>query len=95
MIVDHAFVPRSQPSVRTRHEDIDIVLMRQNTEGEYAQLEHESVPGVVESLKIATVPHCDRLCRSVLCIARNQDCTTCFYCTVTRLTGRERMAGRK
>jgi len=54
---------RSQPSVRTRHEDIDIVLMRQNTEGEYAQLEHESVPGVVESLKIATVPHCDRLCR--------------------------------
>merc|ERR1719220_2296778 len=54
---------KSQPGVKTRHEDIDIVLMRQNTEGEYAQLEHESVPGVVESLKIATVPHCDRLCR--------------------------------
>ena len=54
---------KSQPGVRTRHEDIDIVLMRMNTEGEYAQLEHESVPGVVESLKIVTEPHCERLCR--------------------------------
>ena len=34
-----------------------------NTEGEYAQLEHESVPGVVESLKIVPEPHCERLCR--------------------------------
>ena len=54
---------QSQPGIRTRHEDIDIVLMRMNTEGEYAQLEHESVPGVVESLKIVTEPHCERLCR--------------------------------
>ena len=54
---------KSQPGVKTRHEDIDIVLMRMNTEGEYAQLEHESVPGVVESLKIMTESHCERLCR--------------------------------
>jgi len=54
---------QSQTGVKTRHEDIDIVLMRMNTEGEYAQLEHESVPGVVESLKIVTEPHCERLCR--------------------------------
>merc|ERR1740119_37661 len=54
---------KSQPGVKTRHEDIDIVLMRQNTEGEYAMLEHENVPGVVESLKIVTEPHCERLCR--------------------------------
>jgi len=54
---------KSHPGVRTRHEDIDIVLMRQNTEGEYAMLEHENVPGVVESLKIVTEPHCERLCR--------------------------------
>merc|ERR1711936_769478 len=37
---------KSQPGVLTRHEDIDIVLMRQNTGGEYTQLEHENVPGV-------------------------------------------------
>jgi isocitrate dehydrogenase (NAD+) len=49
--------------VKTRHEDIDIVLMRQNTEGEYAMMEHESVPGVVESLKIMTDEHAERLCR--------------------------------
>merc|ERR1711976_541150 len=54
---------KSQLGVKTRHEDIDIVLMRMNTEGEYAQLEHESVPGVVESLKIMTESHTERLCR--------------------------------
>merc|ERR1712032_1005275 len=54
---------RSQPGVTTRHEDIDIVMMRQNTEGEYAMMEHENVPGVVESLKIMTDQHAERLCR--------------------------------
>jgi len=63
----------SQPGVKTRHEDIDIVLMRMNTEGEYAQLEHESVPGVVESLKIVTEPHCERLCRYAFQWARDND----------------------
>merc|ERR1712055_1181348 len=43
--------------------DIDIVMMRQNTEGEYAMMEHENVPGVVESLKIMTDQHAERLCR--------------------------------
>eukprot|EP00092_Neocalanus_flemingeri_P010097 GFUD01010881.1.p1 GENE.GFUD01010881.1~~GFUD01010881.1.p1 ORF type:complete len:376 (-),score=99.75 GFUD01010881.1:148-1275(-) len=54
---------KSHQGVKTRHEDIDIVLMRQNTQGEYAMLEHENVPGVVESLKIVTEPQCERLCR--------------------------------
>ena len=54
---------KSQPGVETRHKDIDIVLMRQNTEGEYTQLEHESVPGVVECLKIQVQENCERLCR--------------------------------
>ena len=34
----HAF---SIPGVKTRHEDIDIVIVRENTEGEYSGLEHE------------------------------------------------------
>lgn len=42
------------PGVETRHKDIDIVIIRENTEGEYSGLEHSVVPGVVESLKIIT-----------------------------------------
>ncbi|XP_073150209.1 isocitrate dehydrogenase [NAD] regulatory subunit 1, mitochondrial [Henckelia pumila] len=38
----------------TRHHDVDIVVIRENTEGEYSGLEHEVVPGVVESLKVIT-----------------------------------------
>ena len=32
---------RSQPGIQTRHQDIDIIIIRENTEGEYSQLEHE------------------------------------------------------
>ena len=42
---------------------MDITVIRQNTEGEYAMLEHENVPGVVESLKIVTEASTERLCR--------------------------------
>jgi len=54
---------KSYPGIKTRHQNIDIVVMRQNTEGEYAMLEHESVSGVVESLKIITKASTERLCR--------------------------------
>jgi len=43
------------PGIPIRHSNnIDILIIRENTEGEYSSLEHESVPGVVESLKIIT-----------------------------------------
>lgn len=42
------------PGLPTRHQNVDIVVIRENTEGEYAGLEHEVVPGVVESLKVIT-----------------------------------------
>ena len=42
------------PSVPSRYENIDIVIVRENTEDLYSGLEHEVVPGVVESLKIIT-----------------------------------------
>ncbi|XP_063102652.1 isocitrate dehydrogenase [NAD] subunit gamma, mitochondrial isoform X4 [Cavia porcellus] len=45
---------KSLPGVVTRHKDVDILIVRENTEGEYSSLEHESVAGVVESLKIIT-----------------------------------------
>lgn len=42
------------PGVKGRLEGIDFALVRENTEGEYSGLEHQSYPGVVESLKIMT-----------------------------------------
>ncbi|XP_064632371.1 isocitrate dehydrogenase [NAD] subunit gamma, mitochondrial-like [Lineus longissimus] len=50
----HIIHVKNIPGVATRHDNIDIVMIRENTEGEYANLEHENVPGVVESLKIIT-----------------------------------------
>lgn len=40
------------PGLPTRHDNVDIVVIRENTEGEYSGLEHEVSPGVVESLKV-------------------------------------------
>jgi len=46
-----------------RHDGINIVVIREQTEGEYSALEHESVPGVVESLKITTRAKCERIAK--------------------------------
>lgn len=44
----------SMSGLPTRHKDVDIVVIRENTEGEYSGLEHEVVPDVIESLKVIT-----------------------------------------
>lgn len=61
---------RSQPGINTRHKNIDIVLIRQNTEGEYSCLEHENVKGVVESLKIITQSKSEQIARYAFEYAR-------------------------
>lgn len=45
---------KNLPGVKSRFENVDVVLIRENTEDLYSGLEHEVVPGVVESLKIIT-----------------------------------------
>jgi isocitrate dehydrogenase (NAD+) len=45
---------KNMPGVQSRFQDVDVVLVRENTEDLYSGLEHEVVPGVVESLKIIT-----------------------------------------
>lgn len=47
----HAF---SIPGIKTRHEKLNIIIIRENTEGEYSGLEHEVYPGVIESIKVIT-----------------------------------------
>src|SRR5256714_4745976 len=61
---------RSMPNIRTRYEDIDLVVVRENTEDLYSGLEHEVVPGVVESLKIITERASTRIARFAFEYAR-------------------------
>ena len=42
----------NSPGVKSRFENVDLVIVRENTEDLYSGLEHEIVPGIVESLKI-------------------------------------------
>jgi isocitrate dehydrogenase (NAD+) len=61
---------RSLPTIRTRFDDVDLVVVRENTEGLYKGLEHEVVPGVVESLKIITAAASTRIARFAFEYAR-------------------------
>ncbi|XP_057306461.1 isocitrate dehydrogenase [NAD] subunit beta, mitochondrial-like [Hydractinia symbiolongicarpus] len=54
---------KSVPGIKTRHDDIDIVVIRENTEGEYTSLEHESVPGVIEMIKVITRTKSERIAK--------------------------------
>jgi isocitrate dehydrogenase (NAD+) len=45
---------KNLPGVKSRYADVNLVIVRENTEDLYAGLEHQVVPGVVESLKIIT-----------------------------------------
>ena len=54
---------RSLPGVRCLYPDISITLIRENTEDLYAGIEHEIVPGVVESLKLITRDASTRIAR--------------------------------
>ncbi len=54
---------RTLPGVPHRFDDVDLVVVRENTEGLYSGLEHVVVPGVVESLKIITERASTRIAR--------------------------------
>src|SRR5438309_5098599 len=61
---------KNLPGVKSRFENVDIVLVRENTEDLYSGLEHEVVPGVVESLKIITERASTRIARFAFEYAR-------------------------
>jgi isocitrate dehydrogenase (NAD+) len=54
---------RSLNGVKTRYEDVDMIIVRENTEGLYSGIENEVVPGVVTSLKVASQAACMRIAR--------------------------------
>ncbi len=61
---------RSMPNIITKFENIDLIVVRENTEDLYSGLEHEVVPGVVESLKIITERASTRIARFAFEYAR-------------------------
>jgi isocitrate dehydrogenase (NAD+) len=61
---------RNLPSVRSRFDQVDLVIVRENTEDLYAGLEHEVVRGVVESLKIITADASTKIARFAFEYAR-------------------------
>src|ERR1700733_5937037 len=61
---------RNLPGLETRYPDVDLIIVRENTEGEYVGLEHEVVPGVVESLKIITEKGSTRIAKFAFEYAR-------------------------
>jgi len=52
---------KSIPGLATRFEGVDLVLVRENTEGLYSGLEHRVAPGIVESIKVMTERACTRI----------------------------------
>ena len=69
------------PGYETRHKNIDLCIIRENTEGEYSGLEHQSVAGVVESLKIITRTKSERIAKFAFAfaLANNRKKVTCVH----------------
>src|SRR6516225_4430076 len=61
---------RNLPHIPTRYPDVDLIIVRENTEGLYSGIEHEVVPGVVESLKIMTEKASTRIAKFAFEYAR-------------------------
>src|ERR1700739_4323344 len=64
---------RNLPHIPTRYPDVDLIIIRENTEGLYSGIEHEVVPGVLESLKIMTEKACTRISKFAFEYARNNN----------------------
>ena len=63
---------RSLNGVVTRYQNVDLVVVRENTEGLYSGIENVITPGVVTSLKVATAEACHRIARFAFNYARSR-----------------------
>ncbi len=54
---------RNLDGVPTRYQDVDLVIVRENTEGLYSGVENQVTDGVVMSMKVATEAACLRIAR--------------------------------
>ena len=63
---------RSLPGVKSRYRGVDLVIVRENTEGLYSGREHSVAPGIVETLRIITRRASERIARFAFDYARNE-----------------------
>ncbi len=72
---------RNLEGVKTRYDDVDLVIFRENTEGLYSGLENEIAEGVVTSLKVVTRKASERIARSAFkyCQERGRKKVTVFH----------------
>ncbi len=71
----------SLPGVTTRFENVDLIVIRENTEGLYSGVENQVTEGVVMSMKVATEAACSRIARWAFRFAtqRKRKKITCFH----------------
>lgn len=80
---------RSLPGVQTRYEDVDLVIIRENTEGLYSGVENAITEGVVASMKVATRTACSRIARWAFKYAthrKRKKITTLHKANIMKLT---------
>jgi isocitrate dehydrogenase (NAD+) len=80
---------RNLPGVKTPFQNVDLVVIRENTEGLYAGLEHFVVPGVVESLRVITREASERIVRYAFEHARaegRRKVTACHKAEVMKIS---------
>lgn len=68
------------PAVRVPYRNVDLVVVRENTEGLYSGMEHVVVPGVVESLRLITRTAAERIVRYAFELARQQGRRRVTFC---------------
>jgi isocitrate dehydrogenase (NAD+) len=71
---------KTLPGVKVPYSGVDLVVVRENTEGLYAGQEHVIVPGVVESLRVVTRGACERIVRYAFELARQQGRHRVTFC---------------
>lgn len=70
----------SLPAVRVPYKDVDLIVVRENTEGLYSGQEHVVVPGVVEGLRIVTRRAAERIVRFAFELARREGRQRVTFC---------------
>ncbi len=61
----------SLPGVKSRFSDVDVVVLRENTQGLYSGIEHEVTPGTIVTLKVSSYSAAERIARWAFDYARN------------------------
>ena len=64
---------KSFKGIKSRYEDVDLVIVRENTEDLYAGIEHKIGDYAAESIKIITKPACERICKFAFDYAKDNN----------------------